>query len=171
MSEKKDFAAYEYCEVMVDERLMSAYVDGYQNFGWEIAETAPGRPGKAEVVLRMKRERSTVNKAELMRLQRNFEADMKEIAKMEVSKTAEAMARALAVGLGGTVFLAIATFSYLGGLWFLMILFAVPGFLGWLYAYPLYLRTNRSKTAELNPLIDQKYEEAFAACEKGYKLR
>ena len=54
-------------------------------------------------------------------------------------------------------------------LW-LTVLLAIPGFLGWILPYFLYRRLVRKKTAEIEPLQEQKYDEIDAICEKGSRL-
>lgn len=68
-------------------------LDGYESFGWEeegrLAESAAVRTRTLQQrkVRRMKRNRKLVNKVELTRLERNFEACMDEIGKLEKAKT------------------------------------------------------------------------------------
>lgn len=131
------------------------------------------KPGKeTKTVLRLKRNRKIVNKMELTRLQRNFEACMAEIASLEKSKTSAATVYALIVALIGTAFMAGSTFAVTAQTpqILLCILLAVPGFIGWILPVFVYRRTVRKKTKELNPLIEEKYDEIYELCEKGSKL-
>jgi len=50
------------------------------------------------------------------------------------------------------------------------LLFAVPGFIGWIIPYFLYRRAIGKQTEKLAPLIEQKYDEIYEICEKGNKL-
>lgn len=63
------------------------------------------------MTLRLKRDRKIVNKTELTRLQRNFEACVREIQSLENSKTSKATIWALAAGVIGTAFIACSTFA------------------------------------------------------------
>lgn len=83
---------YEYKEITAEDSMVSLLLDGYENFGWELNESLPdsGAGGKAgsisKTVIRLKRDRKIVNKAELTRLQRNFEACVTEIQALEKEK-------------------------------------------------------------------------------------
>ena len=52
----------------------------------------------------------------------------------------------------------------------LMILLALPGFAGWILPCFLYRKLVQKKSAEVNPLIEQKYDEIYTICEKGNNL-
>lgn len=61
---------------------VSLYMDAYKSFGWEPGgtENSPKARTVAErIVLKFKRDRKILNKAELTRLQRNFDACVNEI--------------------------------------------------------------------------------------------
>ncbi len=166
------FVGYEYKEITVDRSLEGIYADGYANFGWKLdgTDTASRSQPADSVHMRFKRDRKIVNKAELTRLQRQFEACAQEIASMERNKTSAAVIAAFTAGLIGTVFLGGSVFAYLGGLLPFSIVLAVPGFLGWILPYFLYCRVRRSRTEALTPLIEQKYDEIYSVCEKASGL-
>lgn len=138
--QRKHFIGYEYKEIEADAGQASLLIDGYESFGWEMDENLPAfyekkKPGKeTKTVLRLKRNRKIVNKMELTRLQRNFEACMAEIASLEKSKTSAATVYALIVALIGTAFMAGSTFAVTAQTpqILLCILLAVPGFIGWI---------------------------------------
>ena len=52
----------------------------------------------------------------------------------------------------------------------LCIIFAIPGFLGWILPYFLYKKIVRNQTEKLTPMIEAKYDEIYEICEKGNKL-
>ena len=58
------------------------YIDGYQNFGWQLEETSILPTGLYYPVMKFKRDRKIRNKAELTPLQRQFDACVTEIASM-----------------------------------------------------------------------------------------
>lgn len=176
---KKEFVGYEYKEVIADQSSVSFLLDGYENFGWEsdgnIYENFresinPRKQGKA--VLRLKRNRKIVNKMELTRLQRNFESCVREIETLEKSKASAAAMYALILGILGTAFMAGATFAVTAQPphIILCILLAVPGFVGWILPYFVYRRVLARQTEKVMPLIEEKYDEIYAICEKGNKL-
>ncbi|MCI2000712.1 MAG: hypothetical protein LKJ75_08425 [Clostridia bacterium] len=164
------FTGYEYKSITVDCNMESMYADGYQNFGWILEGTSKPQAGVNTIALKFKRDRKIRNKAELTRLQRQFDACASEITRMEKSKNSHAMVVALIVGLIGTVFLAGATFACLGGLIVLCIVLALPGFIGWILPYFLYHSTYDKQAEKVNPLIDKKQDEIYEVCERANAL-
>ena len=165
-----DFVAYEYKDLTVGREMEPVYTDAYRNFGWELESVSVPAIGPGSAELKFKRDRKIRNKAELTRLQRQFDACAHEIESLEHSKTLGASAAAYTVGLIGTALLAGATFAYLGGMLPLMVLLAVPGFAGWVLPYFCYRLLGRRRTAAVAPLIERKYDEAYEVCEKAHGL-
>jgi hypothetical protein len=167
----KDFVGYGYKELTVPRDLESLYADGYENFGWKL-ESVTSIPivGTASVTMKFKRDRKIINKAELTRLQRQFDACVSEITKMEKSKEAKASITAFTVGIIGTAFMAGATFAYLGGLVFLCVVLAIPAFIGWILPYFFYHSIYAKKTTVVTPLVESKYDEIYEVCEKANGL-
>lgn len=169
------YVGYEYKEITIRQEQESLYADGYQNFGWELEDTATpaftGNPANmSQVTMKFKRDRKIRNKAELTRLQRQFDALANEIVRMEQSKTLSAATIAYIIGIVGTAFMAGAMFAYLGGMIPLMIVLAIPAFIGWVIPYFAYLKIKKNKAAQLDPLIDQKHDEIYEVCEKANGL-
>ena len=177
---------YEYREITVPRELSSLCLDSYPCFGWEADsnhETVQterstwdfrrGGTGKKEVVtLYFRRKRSITNKAELTRLQRNFDSCIAELQALEQSKTTAGLIAALVIGIIGTAFMAGSTFAVTAQppmIW-LTILLAIPGFVGWIVPVFLYRSVLKKKTAEIEPLKEQKYDEIDQLCEKGSRL-
>ena len=162
------FIGCDYKEITASGERASFYLDCYQNFGWLPDGREAGTKGK--IVLR--RERRIINKAELTRLQRNFEACMDEIAALEQSRTSAASVAALSVGLVGTAFIAGSTFAVVHEppLVALTILLALPGFLGWILPWFLYRRMVFQRSKIVTELIERKYDEIYEICEKGSQL-
>jgi hypothetical protein len=165
MSEtNKNFVGYEYKEVPASRNLEGVYADGYPNFGWQLDGGGYGR-------LKFKRDRKIRNKAELSRLQREFEAKVGEIENLERSKTSGAQIIALTVGLIGTALVAGATFAFIyGNMIPLMIVLALPGFVLWGVSYLLYNKVKAKKSYVAEPLIDRKYDEIYEMCAKAHTL-
>lgn len=169
---------YEYKEITAEGRMASFLADGYENFGWEpdgnlTTEFRDRKAGKrSKVTIFLKRNRKIINKAELTRLQRNFEACVREIDAMEKAKTSAARVWALTVAVLGTAFMAGSTFAVTAEPphVLLCILLAVPGFLGWIFPYFIYKKIVNIQTEKLTPLIEAKYDEIYEICEKGSKL-
>lgn len=175
---QRNYVGYEYKEIAADEPLVSLLLDGYENFGWEVNDSLPesnggGRPGtRQKVVIRLKRDRKILNKAELTRLQRNFEACVTEIQTLEKRKSSMATVYALVLGIIGTAFMAGATFAVTAKPPYIVlcIILAVPGFLGWILPYFLFRRVQRRETEKITPLVEAKYDEIYEICKKGNKL-
>ena len=170
--ESGSFIGYEYKEISAAGERASFYLDCYESFGWTVDERTQenGPAGKGTLVL--KRERKLVNKMELTRLQRHFEACMDEIRALERSKTSSATVWAIVVGLTGTAFLAGATFAavHVPPLYGLCAILAVPGFTGWALPYFLYQKLAAKRSKIVAELVEQKYDEIYELCEQGNKL-
>lgn len=172
MSSGKDYRAWEYREVSLPDSKASFYLDCCENFGWQQDENFPPQVSRGKVVLKLKRDRRILNKTELTRLQRHFEADLAEIATLERSKTTAANLFALLTGLLGTAFMAGSTFAAVADppiVW-LCILLAIPGFGGWIAPVFLYRAARDKKARQVQPFIEAKLEEIYEICEKGHSL-
>lgn len=142
----KNFTAYEYKEITMRSDKAPFYLDCYESFGWQQDENFPMQETKNTVLIRLKRDRKLVNRTELTRLQRSFEAGMDEITALEHSKTTAAT------------------------IWALCILLAVPAFAAWIAPYFVYRIVRDKRTRQVNPFIEEKTEEIYAMCEKGQSL-
>lgn len=177
-----NFVGYEYKEVLAEGKNASFLIDGYENFGWELDENLSGKmssplentnlPYQKKIIVRLKRNRKIVNKMELTRLQRNFEACIDEINKLEGNKTSKATVYALVLGILGTAFMAGATFAVTAQPphIILCILLSIPGFIGWILPYFLYKKLMEKQVKRMTPLIEEKYDEIYEICEKGNRL-
>lgn len=172
MRDARDFVGYEYKELSAPADRFSFYLDGYLNFGWVPDKNTPQRKQNGMVSITLKRDRRIVNKAELTRLQRNFDACAEEIHALEQAKTTGPLIMALTVGVIGTAFMAASVFAVTAQPPHIpaCMLFAVPGFLGWILPVFLYRRKVHQKNLQLSPLIEEKLEEAYRLCERGHQL-
>ena len=170
MNEQMHYIGYEYKQVTAETGLRSLWRDGLENFGWSFEGDAAQEGRGGAVTLKFKRDRKFRNQAELTRLQRQFEACAHEIESLERSRTTRASITAFSIGLAGTALLGGAMFAYLQGLLPLMVLLAVPGFLGWVLPYFCYQRLRRRREQQIAPLIEQKSDEIYAVCEQGCRL-
>lgn len=167
-----NFIGYEYKEVTTGSERASMYLDGYLNFGWLPDENIQPLNVMGKVILKLKRDRKILNKTELTRLQRHFEACINEIDVMEKSINLKATIWALMTGILGTIFIAGSIFAVTNDppLILLCVLLSIPGFTGWSLPYFIYKTIKRKRTAKITPFIEQKYDEIFEICEKGNKL-
>ncbi|MGO5541659.1 hypothetical protein ACTQWG_03950 [Blautia sp. HCP3S3_H10_1] len=170
--EQTMFIAYEYKDLNVKKELASFYLDCYENFGWQQDENFPPKENGEKISLKLKRNRKIVNKVELTRLQRHFEADMEDIFSLENSKTTKALIIALTIGILGTAFMAGSVFAVTATppiIW-LCIILAIPGFAGWILPYFAYKKVKEDKARKVTPYIEEKYDEIYEICEKGHSL-
>lgn len=171
-SDKRDYVGYEYKEVTVPTEEVSFYLDSYENFGWSTDERFETGHSAHFTTIHLKRDRKIINKMELTRLQRHFEACAGEIKALEQSKTSAASVWAMMIGIIGTAFMAGSTFAVVHDppiIW-LCILLAIPGVIGWILPKFVYNRIVPKKTGEIQPLIEAKREEIYEICEKGHSL-
>lgn len=166
------FVGYEYKERTVRSDQASLYMDCYENFGWVLDDNIITTSQEHTVTLRMKRDRKIVNKAELTRLQRHFEACADEIQQLERSQSSVAKLWALVTGIIGTAFMAGSVFAvtHVPPLYWLCVLLAVPGFSGWIAPYFIYRRKAELQARKVQPLIEAKQDEIYEICEKGHSL-
>lgn len=166
------FVGYEYKEIPASGERASFCLDGYQSFGWVPDErtSEQGSPGKGKLVLR--RDRKLVNRTELTRLQRHFDACLRELDELERSRTANASLCAILVGLLGTGFLAGATFAVTGPVPNIPMCvgLSIPGFLGWILPWFLYRAMVRRRSRVVDELMERKYDEIDEVCQKGHDL-
>ena len=182
---ERGHVGYDYREITGPRELSSRCRDSYPGCGGEadpnheaaagggrVPRHSPAAGQRETVTLCFRRNRSIRNKAELTRLQRNFDSCVAELQALERAKTASATIAALVAALTGTAFMAGATFAAVAEppiIW-LTILRAIPGCWGWILPVFLYRRLVRKRTAEIKPLQEQKYDEIDTICEKGSRL-
>lgn len=171
MNEKgNSYVGFEYMELPAKRSMESMYVDSYANFGWEFEGSSACAEGSGSINMKFKRNRKLRNKAELTRLQRQFEACAHEIEALERSRTTTASIAAFSIGLVGTACLAGAMFAYLSGFMLLMVVLAIPGFLGWIVPYFCYYKLRSNRERQIIPLVEQKNDEIYTVCEQGCRL-
>ena len=168
----REFNVFEYLELNIPRTQASFYLDSYENFGWTQDENLPVKEIGSNMVLQLKRDRKIANKAELTRLQRNFEACIAELDALERAKTTPATIAALSAGTLGTAFMAGSVFAIVAPQphILLCIILAIPAFAGWIAPYFLFRTLKNKKTQEVIPYIEKKYDEIYAICEKGHGL-
>lgn len=169
MSEN-NFVGFEYQDVTVKRAMSAVYADGYENFGWKMEGTSNPPTKVDSVTMKFKRDRKIRNKAELTRLQRQFDACVLEIQSLDFSKYVKASAVAYVIGVLGTVLMAGSVFAVTSNMTALCVVLAIPAFIGWVLPYLCYQSITKKKTNEVMPLIDQKYDELYAVCEKASGL-
>lgn len=170
--DKNPFVGYEYKEIIASPDTVTMLMDCYENFGWIIDDNIPSEDYYHYTKIRMKRNRKIINKMELTRLQRHFEACLNEIKCLEQSKTRRATICSLLVGIIGTAFLAgsVLAIAHVPPITWLCILLAIFGVIGWILPYFIYQRIYNDQTNKIQALIEEKHEEIYTICEKGHSL-
>lgn len=166
------FDGFDYLKVTVDEDLLSQYMDGYESFGWQPDANIGPEKTMGKVTLHLKRSRHIMNKVELTRLQRHYEACMEEIAALESSRQSVPSMVSLCLGLTGCGFMAGSVFAVTAEppvIWMTAV-FGALGFFFWFSSWFGYKVAKRQRTKKVLPLIDAKYEEAVQVCEKAGRL-
>lgn len=166
------FIGYEYMQINVPDEQSSMYMDCYENFGWELDKKILMPTESHMVTICMKRNRKIINKMELTRLQRHFEACMREINVLEQAKNSAAMVSALTIGIIGAVFMTGSVFAatHVPPHILLCIVLAIPALLGCLAPYFIYCHVLKWKAEKMQPLIEAKKDEIYQICEKGHSL-
>ena len=181
-TKRQHYTGFDYMELVAEGSELSFLLDCYASFGWEMDDYSVSYrdyghrsgavPGRTKETLQLKRDRKILNKTELVRLQRNFEACLQEVHRLELRKTSKATALALIIGfLGGVCTLgAVLAITSTPPHMVWGILLAVPAFIGIALPYPIYRRVASDERAQVEPLIAQKYDEIHAICQRADKL-
>lgn len=161
------FITYEYKELNPKDPYCAMMIDSYENFGWNIDDNI-----KDKIKIVLKRNQKIINKVELTRLQRNFESCLHEIEALNKSKHSSAAIAAILTGLVGTFFMALSVFAATATPInvLLCIVFGVPAMILWILPIFIYKYFYKKREQQVTPLIDQKYDEIYEVCRKGYKL-
>lgn len=170
--DSRGFVGYDYKEIIADQDDVSMYLDSYESFGWIQDGNAQPMMVMGKVSIKFKRDRKILNKAELTRLQRHFDACLREIKEMEQSKHRTATMISICIGIIGTAFMAGSTFAVVAEppKILLCILLAIPGFIGWALPPFVYKKQMQKRAEQVTPLIESKYDELYEICEKGSRL-
>lgn len=163
---------YDYKDIVISRNKVPVFVECYKNFGWSVDENTSYEYFDSYTKVKMKRERKIINKMELTRLQRNFEACVKEVKNLELTKTKFARTSALSVGILGIVILigAILLDAYAVTFKCISTIMTVLGVLGCVLPYFIFQRIRDKQEKKLQPFIDEKCEEIRGLCKKGCAL-
>ena len=164
------YIGYEYMNVTVLRNMESFYRDNYACFGWILEKVSMPLQGMLFIEMRFKRNRKIRNRMELTRLQNQFDSIVKKTEKQERIKSSFATALSIAIALIGTAFIALSVFAYLDNMIWLCVLFAIPGFIGWIIPYPCFKNIYRKKSDQLKPLIEKNYDDIYKVCERAHDL-
>ncbi|MCX4269358.1 MAG: hypothetical protein OSJ62_11965 [Lachnospiraceae bacterium] len=166
----KGFVGYEYRDILCKKSIRTLYEDCIISFGWQQTgeESVVGKPDS--VNLKYKRNRKIGNKAELARLQKQFEACIRDILSLEHNKIILAAVVAYLTGVAGIVFMLGSVFFMISDNIAIGIVLIVPGIVGLILPYPVYAKIRLKKAEQMESLIRQKYDEVYSVCEKASGL-
>lgn len=162
-----NFIGYDYMQLSAKAPMLALMLDAYQSMGWQ-----PEQNSRSTVNIQLKRKRKIVNKTELTRLQRHFEACLGNLYALEKTKTQGATMLAIAIGIAGTAFMAGAVFAITATppiVW-LCVLLSLPGAAGWALPVWAYRKAVRHKTKSVETMLEKQYDEIAEICEKASKL-
>ncbi|MFV0394607.1 MAG: hypothetical protein ACK5LC_09460 [Coprobacillaceae bacterium] len=168
----KDYIGYEYRNKVVKKKYESIYMDSYENYGWLIDERAASIRKVDHITLKLKRDRKITNKAELSRLQKQFESHVQEIDTLETSKYIVASTVAYIIGIIGCAFMAGGVFAITASTPNvpLCAFFGIIGFIGWVLPYLCYRTILQRKAEKIDPLINNKYEDIYQVNRRAHAL-
>jgi len=165
-----NYIGYEYINVKVLNKMESLYRDNYPCFGWIFEKVSAPLQGVPIVEIRYKRNRKIRSRMELTRLQHQFDFYVKEILRLEKSKTSLATSISLTMGITGTALINLSWLAYFNNMIWQCIVLAVPGFAGIVMAYYCFKKIRAGKTEAVNILIEKKYDDIYKICEKAHAL-
>lgn len=166
------YTSYDYKKVSMNTDTDMQYMDGIKLFGWIIDEEKTTSSDNGTMNYILKRNRNIINKAELIRLEKNYEFCFHEIIRLQNSIRSKATICALTIGLIGTCFIAGSTFAITHNppiVW-LCVLLAVPGFIGWLLPYFIFKKVKTIQQHKVEPFIKSSYDEIEKICDKATLL-
>ncbi len=140
-------------------------------FGGAFKEIQEDHESLKDVEVTFSREREQTNKTTKNELGSKIETLLHKIEHEESSKVVSANAAAYGIGLAGTVFMALATFSYLGGMLVPCIGLAAVGFIGWILAYVAFVMIKGKKTEKADHAIEEMELEINNICTEAMKLQ
>lgn len=164
---EKEFIAYEYKEKTINKQYSDLYLDCIINLGYEVTDK---KVNLGKVNLNLKRNFKIQNRNEVITLEKQFEEKFKELEKINNEKKDLAIITSLSVGLIGTAFLAGATFSFLANNILLMILLAIPGFVGWFFPYFIYKKIGNKSQIKVSNRTEELRFEIYQIIEKAFNL-
>jgi len=198
MSNKENFVGYEYKTVNATSDSAGMYIDCMENFGWSLVEndgydvqdllsnlnpvnlgrniasaaqtfgeTADAAPA---MTLKFKRDRRIENKQQLDKLEREYEAALSAISKVERKNSAQTMGVSLGTGIIGAVFVGLAVYNFISSNVVLGVVFAVIGAIGWTIGFFSNRKVGNKKSAQTEPYIQEQMNIVYDVCEKAHAL-
>lgn len=199
MTNKDNFVAYEYKNIIVKCDFAALYTDCLSNFGWILidereygyrpestngslmnksvhphvysVQTPPDKvDGPDMVTLKFKRDRHISNKLEINRLERKCEEALSAIGGLERRNGAYTMGASLGAGIIGAAFLGLGIYSFISSKIVVGVLLTVVGIAGWGIGFFAHSKVGQKKSAQTEPAIQEQLDIAYSACEQAHAL-
>lgn len=165
---------FDYKTIKVRRETEALVCDTYENLGWELTSTSSVEGSIFYVNLSFKRNRKVNNKVELLKLQDKADNIISNIQNLQNKKKNGGMIGSLTTGIIGTL-------VFGGGMSMCMTLTGVGFLIGGIalgvvgagiaaFAYPIFKRTNRKLSSEIQPMIENEYDKLADVCEEAVKL-
>ena len=198
MSNKENFIGYEYKTVNATRDSAEMYIDCMENFGWSLVENDgydvqdlisnlnPVNLGRniadaaqtfgetADVApamtLKFKRDRRIENKQQLDKLEREYEAALSAISKVERKNSAQTMGVSLGTGIIGALFVGLSVYNFISSNIVLGIVLAAIGAIGWAIGFFSNKKVGNKKSTQTEPYIQEQMNIVYSTCEKAHAL-
>lgn len=184
--ENKDRIQYEYLSINVKSKIEPMVIDTYENFGWETISSSAltdkedyyinnfGINGERLVNVKFKRDRKIKNKEKLNTLQRKCEETFKNIEKLDKEPHYKGTMYSLIIAMIGCIFLAVSVFIIIANEELINYIISTPigivGLIFWVLAFFKYNQAKNKIKEKNQPLIEEKYEIIYNACDEAQKL-
>lgn len=162
--------ARQYRAIRVPRDREALYRDIYADFGWSVTASPPASPWRRELMVQFSRPRRLAESSELTILQRSADQSLRRILSLERSSARVASLTAYAVGLVGTVFMAVSVFALLGDETMLSVVLGVVGIVWWVAPHVLYRGLLASRRSASAPRIDAEFGALFACAERAVRI-
>lgn len=171
----ENVVSYDYKTIKVKRDIETLVCDTYEALGWQLTSTSAVEGSLFHVNLSFKRNRKIENKVELLKLQEKADTAISNIETLQNKKKNAGFVGALSTGIVGAL-----TFG--GGMSMSMLLHQVGYLVGGialgvvgigicLLAYPLFKKTNKKQTAQIQPILESEYDKLADICEEASKLK
>lgn len=171
----ENVVSYDYKTIKVKRDIETLVCDTYEALGWQLTSTSAVEGSLFHVNLSFKRNRKIANKVELLKLQEKADTAISNIETLQNKKKNAGFVGALSTGIVGAL-----TFG--GGMSMSMLLHQVGYLVGGialgvvgigicLLAYPLFKKTNKKQTAQIQPILESEYDKLADICEESNKLK
>jgi len=163
-------ATFEYAVVSAPRAKESLYRDTYSNFGWTFEGYDQAATGRANVALRLKRDRRIKNRTLIQELQRTSETALDAIESLERSRTLIPSVVAYVIGIIGCVFLGGSVFALQGGAGLLSVILGAIGIAWWIAPLFTYIGMRVARTNKVAPRIAAQYQTIYDNTDRALRL-